>query len=135
MKRFSRVAALVVTVALVLSAGVAAAKTLSISASPNPARVGDRVRHEVVTAVVARLDVWVSATGFDRPSLGRLPNGTWSFECCPPQTAGTAAWHYRSSSFVPPGQYRFPSIARARGTFLSTVVSAGATSHVWVAIR
>jgi hypothetical protein len=135
MKRFAWSAAAAVAVALILLGGVAAAKTLSITASPNPARVGDRVRHEIVTPVVGRLDVWVSATGFDRPSLGRLPNGAWSFECCPPQTAGTAAWHYRSSSFVPAGQYRFPAIARTRGTFLSTVVSAGATSHVWVAIR
>jgi hypothetical protein len=122
-------------VAVALTTGIAAAKTISITASPNPARVGDVVRHELGVGLVGRLDIWISATGFGRPSLGRLPPGTWSYECCPSQTAGTPAWHYRSSSLVQSGRYRFPATAQSRGTFPSTATIGGATSRVWVSIR
>jgi hypothetical protein len=134
-KKLRTTIALTLVVAVVLTAGVAAAKTISITASPNPARLGDVVRHEVGVGVVGRLDVWISATAFGRPSLGRMPAGTWSYECCPSQTAGTPAWHYRSSSFVQGGQYRFPATAQVRGTFLSTAAVGGATSRVWVSVR
>jgi hypothetical protein len=133
--KLSRVIVVTLSLTLVLSTGVAAAKTVSIGASPNPARVGDRVRHEVVVGTVGRLDVWVSASGFERPGSGTLPNGTWSFECCPSQTAGTPAWHYRSSSFVSAARYRFPAIAGTRGTFLSSAGVAGVVDGVWISIR
>jgi hypothetical protein len=111
------------------------AKVVDLSASPNPAVVSDRVRHAVSVGAHARLDVWVSAAGFERPRLGTLPPGTWSYECCPGQVAGTDAWHYRSSSLVTPGSYRFGAIARSRGTFLSTAASSASETSVWIRIR
>lgn len=125
----------VVLLTVALAAVPAAAKTVGVTASPNPARVGDRVRHDVEVGTVGRLDVWVSARGFDRPGQGTLPAGTWSYECCPGQTAGTPAWHYRSSSFVAQGAYRFGAVARLPGTFLSTALVAGVSASVWIRIR
>jgi hypothetical protein len=125
----------VVGLCLILSADPATAKTVSIGASPNPARVGERVRHDVVVGTVGRLEVWVSASGFEQPASGTLPAGTWSFECCASQTAGTPAWHYRSSSFVSAGVYRFSALARAPGYFVSTASIAGQSSRVRIRIR
>jgi hypothetical protein len=125
----------VVVLTVALSAVPAAAKTVGVTASPNPGRVGDRVRHDVEVGTVGRLDVWVSARGFDRPGTGTLPAGTWSYECCPSQTAGTPAWHYRSSSLVGRGVYRFGALARLAGTFLSTAMVAGVSAGVWIRIR
>jgi len=127
---------LVVLTALVvgLVAAPAQAKVVGIDASPNPAVVGQRVRHTVEVGAVARLDVWVSAVGFQAPGLGTLPPGTWSIECCPSQTLGTSAWHYRSFGIATPGSYRFNAVARARGTFLSTAAVAGATASVTIRI-
>jgi hypothetical protein len=113
----------------------AVAKTVGIAASPNPARIGDRVRHDVSVGASGRLEAWVSAAGFERPGSGTLPSGTWSLECCPGQTAGTPAWHFRSASNVTPGAYRFGAIARAAGTYLSTAALAGGSAGVWVRIR
>ena len=117
-----------------LVAAPARAKVVGIDASPNPAVVGDRVRHTVEVGAVARLDVWVSAVGFQGPGSGTLPPGTWSLECCPSQTLGTSAWHYRSLGVVVPGSYRFNAVARARGTFLSTAMVAGSTASVTIRI-
>jgi hypothetical protein len=125
----------VIALAIALSAVPAAAKTVGIAASPNPARVGERVRHDVEVGTVGRLEIWVSARGFQRPGLGTLPSGTWSYECCPSQTAGTPAWHYRSSSFASGGAYRFGAVAVAPGTFLSTAFVAGVFAGVWIRIR
>jgi hypothetical protein len=125
----------VVGLCLILSAGPATAKTVSIGASPNPARVGERVRHDVGVGTVGRLEVWVSASGFEQPASGTLPSGTWTFECCPSQTAGTPAWHYRSSSFVAPAAYRFSALARTPGYFVSTASLAGRSSKVRIRIR
>ena len=127
------VGALVLVVAL--GAAPASAKVVGIGASPNPASLGDRVRHTVTVGTYGRLDVWVSAVGFDRPGTGSLPYGAWTFECCPSQTAGTSAWHYRTSGGVSPGSYGFNSTARARGSFLSTAVVAGSSASVWVSVR
>jgi hypothetical protein len=124
-----------IAVAIALSAVPAAAKTVGITASPNPARVGDRVRHDVEVGSVGRLEVWVSARGFERPGPGTLPAGTWSYECCPSQTAGTPAWHYRSSAFTSGGRYRFGAVAVAPGNFLSTAFVAGVFAGVWIRIR
>lgn len=135
MKRWLVPFAVVVVVVSALSAFPAAAKTIGITATPNPARVADRVRHDVEVGTVGRLDVWVSARGFERPGSGTLPGGTWSYECCPGQTAGTPAWHYRSSSFIGQGSYRFGAVARVPGTFLSTAMVAGASASVWISIR
>jgi hypothetical protein len=130
-----RLCVVVVGLCLILSAGPATAKTVSIAASPNPARVGEPVRHDVIVGTGGRLEVWVSASGFQQPGSGTLPSGTWSFECCPSQTAGTPAWHYRSSSFVFPGGYRFAALARAPGDFVSTASIAGRSSKVRIRIR
>ena len=126
---------LVVAALLVgLVAAPAQGKVVGIDASPNPAVVGDRVRHTVEVGAVARLDVWVSAVGFQAPGSGTLPPGTWSLECCPSQTLGTSAWHYRSLGVVAPGSYRFNAVAKARGTFLSTAMVAGSTASVTIRI-
>ena len=124
----------VTTLVVGLVASPAQAKVVGIDASPNPAVVGDHVRHTVVVGAVARLDVWVSALGFQPPGLGTLPPGTWSIECCPSQTLGTSAWHYRSFGIATPGSYRFNAVARTRGTFLSTAAVAGSTASVTIRI-
>ena len=130
MRKWMVVTALVVG----LVASPAQAKVVGIDASPNPAVVGDHVRHTVEVGAVARLDVWVSASGFQAPGSGTLPLGTWSIECCPSQTLGTSAWHYRSSGVAAPGSYRFNAVARIRGTFLSTATVAGSTASVTIRI-
>jgi hypothetical protein len=119
MKRSWSAAVLVATLVGVLVAP-AEAKLVDIGASPNPARVGTSVRHTVALGTSGRLEVWVSAAGFQRPGTGTLPPGSWTAECCPARTAGTPAWHYRSFVIVPPGSYRFGAVARMRGTFLSS---------------
>ena len=131
MKRLLGVLVLVV----VLGAAPAGAKVVGISASPNPAGLGDRVRHTIEVGTYARLDVWVSALGFDRPGIGTLPSGIWSYECCPSQTAGTPAWHYRTSANARPGSYAFNVVSRARGSFLSTARVVTYSASVWVSVR
>ncbi|TMK30550.1 MAG: hypothetical protein E6G61_06190 [Actinobacteria bacterium] len=126
---------LLVTVVLALVGGPAAdAASVSIQASPNPARLGDRVTHTVGASAYGYLIVWISARGFGQPGLGSLPPGTWRLECCPSETAGTAAWHYRSNAAVGPATYRFGATARSRGTFLSTARLGISTATVWVRI-
>jgi hypothetical protein len=117
-----------------LTALPADAKTVGISASPNPATVGSHVRHTLDVGAPGRLEVWVSATGFQQPGPGTLPSGAWSFECCPSQVGGTSAWRYRSFGIVPPGSYRFAAVARARGTYLSTAMVLGASAGVSIRI-
>ncbi len=113
---------------------VRAKEAVTIVASPNPAALGQRVRHAVGVGMSGGLQVWVSASGFSQPGMGTLPPGTWTWECCPSQTAGTPAWHYRSARPVPPGTYAFGASARARGTFLSTAAVGSAVARVWVRI-
>jgi hypothetical protein len=127
----------VVVVLLGLVAAPAEAKPVDVAASPNPAALGQRVRHTVTVGVAGRLEVWVSASGFQAPGSGSLPLGTWSYECCPGQTAGSPAWHYRSSGVAAPGSYRFGAVARTRGTFLSSaaIPTSGAFSSVWIVVR
>jgi hypothetical protein len=112
--------ALMVTMLVGVLAAPAEAKSVDIGASPNPAVVGTTVRHSVVLGTAGRLEVWVSASGFERPGTGTLPPGSWIAECCPARTAGTPAWHYRSFGIAPPGSYRFGTVARRRGTFRSS---------------
>src|SRR5262245_19583988 len=109
--------------AAVFVAAPAKAKLVELTASPNPARLGDQVRHTVSIGGPTRLELYVSAAMFERPGGGTLPPGTWTYRCCPPQTAGTPAWYYRSNVISPPGSYRFGASARARGSFVSTVVT------------
>jgi hypothetical protein len=130
MKRLSVLLALCIG----LLAVPASAKTIDLSASPNPAHLGNRVRHDITVGSVGRLEIWVSASGFQQPGSGTLPAGVWSFECCPSQTAGTPAWHYRSSGTVRTGPYRFNATTRARGTFLSTAFVAGQSASVWIRV-
>jgi hypothetical protein len=118
-----------------LTASPALAKVVGITASPNPASVGSSVRHTVEVGMPGRLDVWVSASGFRAPGLGTLPPGAWAIECCPGQTAGTPAWHYRSFGIVQRGNHRFNAVAAASGLFRSTAAVAGSVASVWVRIR
>ncbi len=124
-----------VAVALALVTGPGAdAASISIQASPNPARLGDRVTHTVGASTYGYLTVWISARGFGQPGQGWLPPGSWRLDCCPSETAGTAAWHYRSNAAVGPGTYRFGATTRSRGTFLSTARPGISTAAVWVRI-
>jgi len=111
-----------------------AAGPVTIQASPNPAYVGARVVHTVGLSTYGYLNVWVSAKGFDQPGIGSLPPGSWRWECCPAETAGTAAWHYRSSIVAKPGSYRFAPMTRSRGVFLSTARVGFFGSSVWVRV-
>jgi hypothetical protein len=124
-----------VALGLVVLSGTAEADAVSIQASPNPAHVTDRVTHSVATFQYGLLQVWVSARGFDQPGLGTLPAGSWRLECCPSETAGTAAWHFRSRNVAAPGSYRFGATAKARGWFLSTASVATSSASVMVAVR
>jgi len=120
--------------ALVVVAGPAHAKLVDLTASPNPADLGTQVRHSVSLGAPARLELYVSAVGFERPGTGTLPAGSWTYRCCPGQTAGTPAWYYRSNAGVPPGSYRFGAMARARGRFLSTAITTVGSASVWIRI-
>jgi hypothetical protein len=120
---------------LVLAAGPAqAVGPVSIAASPNPVRLGQRVVHTVQVVVPGSLAIWVSATGFNQPGLGTLPAGSWTKECCPTETNGTAAWHYRSSRMVPIGVFQFGTTSRSRGLYLSTARLGAARVSVWVRV-
>jgi hypothetical protein len=123
-----------IALALALTPGVAVASDVTLDASPNPARVGDRVIHKVRTPVAGPLNVWVSARGFKQPGNGTLPPGAWSWECCPTQTAGTPAWHFRSVSPVAPGAVRFGAVARMPGSYLSTATVWNIGDSVWIRI-
>lgn len=125
---------LVLALATAFVVAPAQAKVVELTASPNPAGLGDHVRHTLSVGGPARVELFVSAAGFERPGTGTLPPGAWSYRCCPPQTAGTPAWYYRSNAIAPPGSYRFGAYARARGTFLSTAVTAMGSDGVWVRI-
>jgi hypothetical protein len=127
--------AIVVTLAVGLVAVPASAKVVGIDASPNPASVGDRVRHTVEVGASGRLEAWVSSSGFQTPGIGTLPAGSWTIECCPSQTLGTPAWHYRSFVAALPGTYRFTAVARARGVFLSTAMVGASAASVSITIR
>jgi hypothetical protein len=125
---------LALALATVFVAAPAHAKLVDLTASSNPAGLGDRVRHTVSLVGSARIELYVSAAGFERPGTGTLPPGSWAYRCCPAQTAGTPAWVYRSTVVAPPGSYRFGAFARARGSFLSTVVTLLGQDGVWVRI-
>lgn len=125
---------LVLALATAFVAAPAQAKLVEITASPNPAALGDHVRHTVSIGGPSPVELFVSAAGFERPGTGTLPPGSWSYRCCPSQTAGMPAWYYRSNAIAPPGSYRFRAYARSRGTFLSTVVTSLGSDSVWVRI-
>lgn len=110
----------------------AQASAVQIGAAPNPASVGQRVVHTIGLGAPGRLDVWVSAVGFGRPGLGTLPSGSWSLECCPTQTAGTSAWHYRSTVVAKAGSYRFGADAIGAGTYRSTAATPLASTSILV---
>ena len=84
---------LALALALAVVAGPAQAKIVDLTASPNPANVGNLVRHTVSLGAATRLELYVSAVGFERPGTGTLPAGSWMYRCCPGQTAGTPAWY------------------------------------------
>lgn len=129
-----RILAPFVAVAVLAVAAPATAKLVDLTASPNPATLRTTVRHTVTLGAPARLDLYVSASGFERPGMGSLPPGSWTYRCCPSQTAGTPAWFYRSTYAVNPGTYRFPAVARTRGTFLSTAMAGSTSDGVWIRI-
>lgn len=107
---------------------------VEISASPDPVVLGQRVSHTVTTAATGRIDIWVSARGFRQPGFGTLPSGAWTWVCCPSQTAGTAAWHYRSGASVARGTYRFGADAVRAGSYLSSAALGFAVASVWVRV-
>lgn len=127
-------ASLLVAMLLGVLAAPAEGKLVDIGASPNPASFGTRVRHSVELGTFGRLEIWVSAAGFERPGSGTLPPGSWVGECCPARTAGTPAWHYRSYAIVPRGSYRFGAVTRIRGTFLSSAAVGSTSDGVWIRI-
>ena len=75
----------------------------------------NQVRHTVNLGAPTRLELYVSAAGFERPGTGTLPAASWIYRCRPAQTAGTRAWYQRSNAGVALGSYRFGAVARARG--------------------
>jgi len=125
---------LALMLALVVVAAPAHAKLVELTASPNPPAIGNHVRHSVSLGAPTRLELYVSAVGFERPGIGTLPPGSWMYRCCPGQTAGTPAWYYRSSAGVAPGSYRFGAVARVRGQFLSTATTTVGSAGVWIRI-
>jgi len=133
MKR-SVAASLLAGMLLGIFSAPAEAKLVDVDASPNPASVGSRVRHSVAIGTVGRLEIWVSAAGFERPGSGTLPPGSWVRECCPARTGGTPAWRYRSNAIAQLGSYRFGAVARNRGTFLSSAAVESASAGVWIRI-
>jgi hypothetical protein len=125
---------LALALATVFVAAPAQAKVVEIVASPNPLGLGEHVRHTVTIGGPARLELYISAAGFERAGEGTLPPGSWVYRCCPAQTAGTAAWYYRSNVFAAPGSYRFGTYARSRGSFVSTAVTTIGPDSVWVRV-
>jgi len=125
---------LVIVLSTVFLAAPAHAKVVDLTASPNPAVVGAHVRHTVSIGGASRIELFVSAAGFERPGTGTLPPGAWTYRCCPPQTAGTPAWYYRSNVIAAPGSYRFGAFARVRGMFLSTAMTSLGVDGVWVRV-
>jgi hypothetical protein len=119
-------------VATVPARAAAASAVVEISASPNPASLGQKVVHRVGVGAYAPLDIWVSATGFEQPRLGTLPKGRWTLECCSPQPGEGPEWHYRA--IVPPSTYRFGAFARARGWYASIAAVGQSLDAVWVKI-
>lgn len=118
---------------VVFAAAPAQAKIVDLTASPSP-QAGVRTSDTVSIGAPVRLDLYVSAVGFDRPGIGTLPPGSWTYRCCPSQTSGTAAWFYRSTNVVRPGEYRFGALARTRGLFLSTAWTTAGSASVWIRI-
>jgi hypothetical protein len=55
---------LTIVAALVVVAGPAQAKLVDLTASPNPATIGNQVRHTVNLGAPTRLELYVSAAGF-----------------------------------------------------------------------
>jgi hypothetical protein len=125
---------LVIALATVFLAAPAHAKLVELTASPNPAGLGAHVRHTVSIGAASRIELFVSAAGFERPGTGTLPPGAWAYRCCPAQTAGSPAWYYRSNVIAGRGSYRFGAYARSRGMFLSTAVTPLGVDGVWVRI-
>ena len=126
---------LAVAAALVVVAGPAQAKLVDLTASPNPANVGNQVRHTVSIGAPTRLELYVSAAGFERPGTETLPAGSWTYRCCPAQTGGTPAWYHRAKAGVVPGSYRFGAATRTRGQFPSTAITTVGSDTVWVRIN
>ena len=125
--------ATVLAVAMLASPADALA-VVTVTASPNPATVGQRVFHTIQTTTGGSLNARVSAVGFAQPTMGTLPPGTWRWECCLPQPAGAPTWYYHSDSVVAPGTYRFGADALRTGRYLSSAGVGSVISGVWVRI-
>jgi hypothetical protein len=105
-----------------ISGPVWAISPVSFEATPNPATAGQAVKFtvSVQNATPAHEQVWVTARGLARPTLGDLPPGAWTYECCPAETGYGPAWHYRSYSTAFPGVHSFQAGARLPGTYPET---------------
>jgi hypothetical protein len=123
-----------VAVATTLLVGVwagpaTAQSTVALEAEPNPAPSGQTIRFTIEASGdrAVRLQVWISAVGVKRPGLGNLPPGQWNLVCCPGQTAGDPAWHYRSEFPAQDGRYAFRAVADRRGSHVATAAYGAAT--------
>jgi hypothetical protein len=132
-------AGLLVTIAVAAAeqvgpqAGPASAQpVVTLGAEPNPALSGQTVRFTIEAAGerAARLQAWISAMGVKRPGLGNLPTGHWDLVCCPAQTAGDPAWHYRSDLLAQGGRYTFRAVADRRGSHVATAAYGAATDSI-----
>jgi hypothetical protein len=112
-----------VTAVALISGPVWALSPVTFEASPNPAIIGGRVGFTVSVAPgipAAREQIWVTARGLAKPTLGDLPPGLWTYECCPAETGYGPAWHYRSDTLVFPGTHSFQADARQPGYYTNT---------------
>jgi hypothetical protein len=98
------------------------APPVSFQASPNPAAINQSVRFTVSVSATGRAleQIWISASGPSKPSLGDLPPGSWTYECCPAEVGSGPAWHYRSSGSASPGTHSFQAVARRSGRYPGT---------------
>ena len=116
-----------VTAVAMISGPVWALSPLTFEASPNPAIIGERVAFTVSVQGIggAREQIWVAAKGVTKPTLGDLPPGSWTYECCPAEAGYGPAWHYRSATIVFPGTQSFEADARQPGLYTNTAAFGG----------
>ncbi len=110
------------TAVALMSGPVWALSPVTFEASPNPAVIAQRVEFTVSVAGTGpgHEQVWVTGRGLFKPTMGDLPPGTWTYECCPAETGFGPAWHYRSYLAVAPDTHRFEAQARQPGTYTNT---------------
>jgi hypothetical protein len=111
-----------VTAVALISGPAWALSPITFEASPNPAIIGEQVAFTVSVQGIGtnREQIWVAARGLGKPTMGDLPPGSWSYECCPAETGFGPAWHFRSYTSVFPGTHSFEAEARQPGLYTNT---------------